>query len=80
MGDSGDPLLAQQQEIEALEAIYGGDFALKPGVWNRPAFAIKVQPVGLEEGVMAHVTLTVKVRETRSACVYVDERCYIIDD
>ena len=58
---AGDPLLQQTQEVEALEAIYGDDFALKPGVWNRPAFSIRVQPVGLEEGVVAHVTLTVKV-------------------
>jgi len=61
MGDREDPLLAQTQEVEALQAIYGDDFTERPGVWNRPAFAIRVQPVGLEDGVVAHVTLTVKV-------------------
>lgn len=57
-----DPLLAQMQEVEALQAIYGDDFTERPGVWNRPAFAIHIHPPGLEEGVTAHVVLTVKVR------------------
>lgn len=57
-----DPLLQQDQEVEALQAIYGDDFQPRPGVWNRPAFAIRIQPVSLvDEGIKAHVTLTVKV-------------------
>lgn len=58
--------LAQTQEVEALQAIYGADFEERPGIWNCPAFAIKVRPVSLiiDEGVQAWVTLTVKVRRT----------------
>lgn len=56
-----DPLLAQMQEVEALQAIYGDDFTERAGVWNRRAFAIRIHPPGLEEGVTAFVVLTVKV-------------------
>ena len=59
-----DPLLQQDQEVEALQAIYGDDFSERPdkAIWNRPAFAIRIQPVGLaDEGIKAHATLTVKV-------------------
>ena len=61
--------LAQTQEVEALQAIYGADFKSIPGVWNCPAFAIKVRPVSLiDEGVNAWCTLTVKVRSMH-ACL-----------
>lgn len=56
--------LAQTQEVEALQAIYGADFKSVPGVWNCPAFAIKV--CSLIERVNAWVTLTVKVRGMRA--------------
>lgn len=57
--------LAQTQEVEALQAIYGADFTERPDarIWNCPAFSIKVRPVSLiDEGVNAWVTLSVKVR------------------
>lgn len=61
--------LAQTQEIEALQAIYGDDFEKRPGIWNCPAFAIKVRPVCLiDEGVNAWITLTVKVRGMHACC------------
>ena len=56
--------LAQTQEVEALQAIYGADFTERPDarIWNCPAFSIKVSLSLIDEGVNAWVTLTVKVR------------------
>lgn len=46
------------------------DYQPRPGVWNRPAFAIRVRPSGVPESeAYAQVTLVVKV------CVRVGDGC-----
>ena len=40
-------------ELEALQSIYGGNFSLKPPVWNQPCFSIKVKPLIFEKDEIA---------------------------
>ena len=40
---------ARIDEATVLEAVYGDDFTSKPGVWNYPSWAVRVQPPDLDE-------------------------------